>query len=539
MRPKVLAALMLVLAQFAPAQQLPDQDRSLLPVAVEFATFRASGGLTTLEVYLEVPSASKIFKENGRNYLKELATAVLLKHRGQIVEFADASLRDATSRALRSEETITGRVAFTVRPGEYDLQVVVEDRGSVAFDQTFAVNVPTYSYNSLDISDIVLARQVSWSGRVATTSRLGLKVTPAVPVVFGQNKAWIWYMLEIYGLSPQDTITLSSSVMGDSAAVVAPKAWRVAAPANTFTQRGALLLGNTSPGNYRFMVEIAAAGDTARQMAEFTIVPGDTAATDSDATDTLTAQGGALESALGHLSKRDLKNMADDFKRTWRSFDARRFSSQDSDEQQSRITALADRLEGVSAGELVDRWQLVRLLDAGRARRKGLSARAQLVLKNGPPQVVRIAPATFVQSESQLWVYGDDGPIYFLVDIDGRGTFEEVDGEKVPLLLLQSIAAFDSYIDSATAGRDTPPDSVTTSQPVDSTDAAIDSDIEPGIEPGIDDGIDSAVGAGDATPDSLVVQQPADSISIDSTDVLMPVDSTLVPSDSTALVNRD
>ncbi|MCH8327112.1 MAG: hypothetical protein IID15_01140 [Candidatus Marinimicrobia bacterium] len=436
MRTRYLTLALLALTCVASAQREPYADRQILPVAVEFATFRASGGLTTLEVYLEIPSPEEIYAIYGPRYIKELATAVLLKHRGQIVAFADATLRDETVTSRRSAATgdaITSTALLTARPGEYELQVVVEDRAGIAFDQTFAVTIPAYSYNSLDLSDLVLARAVGWASKVAATSRLGLDVTPAVPPVFKQNRAWIWYMLELYGLSPEDTVIFSTSIVSDSGTVVEPQPWQIPVPANTLAQRGVLLFENAPPGDYRFVVEVVAAGDSATQVAHFTIA--DSLAPD----DTL--------SALAGLSKRDLKKLAADFSQVWRRFNDRGFASLESHEQHSRIAGITDgmdsgsAMDSVSVGDLIDRWQMVRLLDAGRTRRMGLSAGARLVLSHGLPQAVRIAPATFSQSESQLWIYGDDGPIYFLVDIDGNGTFGEVDGEQIPLFLLQSLAA--------------------------------------------------------------------------------------------------
>ncbi|MCH7575900.1 MAG: hypothetical protein IIA59_12365 [Candidatus Marinimicrobia bacterium] len=468
MRPNYLPALLLATAHMALAQPLPPApahaDQQALPVAVEFATFRAGRGMTTLEVYLEVPSPEEIIAAYGSQYVKELATAVLLKHRGQIIEFSDATLRDGSRRSRRSGratgDAITSTTSLTAKPGEYDLQVVVEYRGGIAFDQTFSVTLPAYSYNELDLSDLVLARQVGWASPVAATSRLGLNVTPAVPPVFEQNKAWIWYMLEVYGLSPEDTVTLSISILNDSGMVAGPRLWQVPVPANTLAQRGALLFEHAPPGDYRFVAQIVAAGNSATQMAAFTI--GDSLA----AEDTL--------AALATFSKRDLKNLAADFKQVWSRFNARGFASAGSDEQLNRIGVLTTVMEGVAAGDLIDRWQLVRLLDAGRTRRRGLSARARLVLKHGPPQAVRIAPATFSQSESQLWIYGDEGPIYFLVDIDGRGTFAEVDGEQVPLFLLQSLAMAGS--DSMSVTGAPPTVAVDTSAPIDSMIAPVPAD---------------------------------------------------------------
>ena len=309
-------------------------------------------------------------------------------------------------------------------------------------------------------------------------------------------------MLEVYGLSPEDTVTLSISILNDSGMVAGPQLWQVPVPANTLAQRGALLFEHAPPGDYRFVAQIVAAGDSATQVAGFTI------ADSLVADDTL--------ATLADISKRDLRNLAADFKQVWSRFNARGFASAGTGEQLSRIGALTTGMEGVATVDLIDRWQLVRLLDAGRTRRMGLSARARLVLKHGPPQAVRIAPATFSQSESQLWIYGADGPIYFLVDIDGHGTFAEVDGEQVPLFLLQSLAMAGS--DSVSATGASPAVAGDTS-------AAIDTVIVP-----------AAADTTLAPPDTTAAATAADTTLAppDTTAAASAADTTFAPPDTTA-----
>ena len=423
MRPEALLGLLL-----AAGPAFGQDAAPTLTMAVDFGSYRAARGQTSLEIYLEVPREGLTYHPQGRVWRVDLAVAHLLKFEGQIIEFSDVSLADRRTAADTARGSITSTTTLTVPPGNYALQVVIDDGHGATLDKTFPVKVPAYAGDRLDMSAIQLARQINWAGPVAATSRLGLQIVPAVERSFPAGAAWLWYLAEVYGLSPEDTVALAVAVVRDSA-VVAGDAWHVPVPANTVAERGALLLSGLEPGEYVLSLEAAAAGDTLRRTVSFNILAADSAVV----TDTLTA--------WEKLPRRQKRALAEAFGALWPKFNSRRFRSFSAEEQHARISAAADTLAMISLDELLARWELVRSLDRGRPRRQGLSAQARLLLRQGPPQVIRVAPATYSQHEVQLWRYGADGPLYFLADRSGRGDFVELQGTDVPLYLLQSATA--------------------------------------------------------------------------------------------------
>ena len=400
----------------------------MLNMAVDFGSYRAARGQTSLEIYLEVPREGLAYHPQGRVWRVDLAVAHLLKFEGQIIEFSDVSLADRRTAADTARGAITSTTTLTVPPGSYALQVVIDDGHGATFDKTFPVDVPAYAEDHLDMSAIQLARQINWAAPVAATSRLGLQIVPAANRSFPADNTWLWYLAEVYGLSPEDTVAVAVTIVRDSA-VVAGDSWHVPVPANTFAERGALLLSGLEPGEYLLSLEAAAAGDTLRRTVSFNILAADSAVV----TDTSTA--------WEKLTRRQKRALADAFGVLWPKFNSRRFRSSNAEEQLNRITAAADTLASLSLDELLARWDLAQSLDRGRPRRQGLSAQAQLLLRQGQPEVIRVAPATYRQHEVQLWRYGANGPLYFLADQSGRGDFIELDGTLVPLHLLQSATA--------------------------------------------------------------------------------------------------
>ncbi|UCD38876.1 MAG: hypothetical protein JSW54_05190, partial [Fidelibacterota bacterium] len=251
---KVLAGLILGLTQLQAGEITFDLATGL---------FRGPGGLSRLEVYLGIDREQITFEQSRGRYSAHLAGVVLVKRHGQIVDFTELSIDDEVqSLEYSSVGTIAHQTAFTLAPGRYEMQVVLEDRQGNQSERSMEIQIPPIQELELAVSTIELAALIRRSGGPKDFLKKGLAVWPNAGAVYHDRQPLLWYYAEIYGLTPLDTVEISSTISGQDGAVVAQTSKRTPSPSLVLQEWGALNLSLLDTGDYRLGLTATVNGAT-------------------------------------------------------------------------------------------------------------------------------------------------------------------------------------------------------------------------------------------------------------------------------------
>lgn len=266
-----LVAITAVLPLAAPARQVATDDEVKVS-AVRF--YRAEASLTQVKAFVQVP------------------LAVLTRSpEGNLVYRVGVQLKDSTGLMLAEEAWplqhapglqepgafTVNMIEFTIRPGKYRLEAIVEDSVSGRKLQT---GTDLIGYPSRpEASDLVLSplmRQyvadsqpsaTEWkSGQILVTSIAQVSLNPAKP---GGSR--IFYLMEAY-TTAADSGTMQVTIR-DSAGkqIVQTPPARVQLAAGGGQLRGQLNLEGLPPGRYGLTVAVTLGGTTTDRTAMFTM----------------------------------------------------------------------------------------------------------------------------------------------------------------------------------------------------------------------------------------------------------------------------
>ncbi len=374
------------------------------PVAIAWGTFRASSGQTRLEVYLGLDRSVLDWQEDGDQQVARAAAVVMVKRRGAIIAFKELQVVD---RRPQAPGRIPKQATFTLQPGKYDLQVVAEDWQGSLVDTTLALEITGWGRQGIQISSLQPAYLISPNTTQPEFVRQGLMVLPNAAGDFDDHNPLLWYYTELYGLTPQDSILLETTIARDSQEVSISEPRMFASAALTLREWGAVNLSGYEPGAYRLELRATVNDDTVSVGAEFQVLPVDT----------------TRDSSLADI------DLAPGLAAVWPRFDPLRYQQADSAIQAQllarTVTRLARKAERDSATyleELSAHWPLARQYDPGWADAGLLSERGRVILLYGLPTAIQRYPAGGSRGAYQVWEYaasGSDGVIVFS-DLTGR-----------------------------------------------------------------------------------------------------------------------
>ncbi len=191
------------------ASATPAYYQTDVPGTLVFGTysagFRGEKGKTRLEVYTGVPLSEITFNQKDSNRVASVERSVALfdqKWR-EVGRAKDVfSLSDSIATNKGAGAFIPDVKSFDLMPGDYHLAVQVTDQTShriQVYRQT--VRVDNYGQDSLHISDIELAGQITQATEPDPFVKNGLRILPMPSRAYRQNQGLFLYC-EVYNLKP-------------------------------------------------------------------------------------------------------------------------------------------------------------------------------------------------------------------------------------------------------------------------------------------------------------------------------------------------
>ncbi len=397
-----------------------------LPFDLDLGLFRAEGNRSRLEVYLGLDRRWVTYERERGRYAAHLAGVVLLKQRGQIVQFREMTIDDVVDYLDHGPHgVILKQAAFILTPGSYDLQVVVEDRQGNRSDSTLQVDVPGYGGRELEVSTIQLAGLVRRSAGPKEFFKRGLTVWPNAGSIYDDDRPLLWYYAEVYGLTLLDTVEIRTGVWQNSTEVISLGSRRTPSPSMVFCDWGAVNLSALTAGDYHLSLTIAVDGDSISALKPFRVVREAPAPSDSG-------------DVLMGLSPAGLTDFARGLRLLPTELDPQRFRSTDSTGQRRMVEDAAREVayglvqdSSLHTGELLRRWRQVKAYDRDRRR---LTEQGRTIFLYGPPAAIETFPATSIMREHQIWTYtyadstdpsgqASRTGLFVFVDREGYGEF--------------------------------------------------------------------------------------------------------------------
>gem|GEM_PF-6575883 len=556
-----------------------------LPFELDLGLFRAEGNRSRLEVYLDLDRRWVTYKREGGRYAAHLAGVILLKQRGQIVHFREMAIDDVVDHLEDgSQGAIPIQATFSLTPGSYDLQIVVENQQGNRSDSTLQVEVPRYGGLELEMSTIQLAGLVRRSAGPKEFFKRGLTVWPHTGGIYDNDRPLLWHYTEVYGLTPLDTVEIRTGVWQNGTEVISLGPRRTPSPSLVFSDWGAVNLSALAAGDYRLSLTITVDGDSISALKPFRVVR--EAPVPSDSSD-----------VLAGLSPAGLTDFARGLILLPTELDPQRFRSMDSTGRRQIVRDAAREVahglvqdSSLHIGELLRRWEQVKAYDRDWRSRRRLTEQGRTMFLYGPPAKIETYPATSVLREYQIWTYtyadstdpsGPDGLSgtgqFVFVDREGYGEFAlvhatapgavqnedwrrelswvpvQVDKQAIPAVevieeeaaaaVVDTVRAEPASVDSLAVPAAEVGEKGAVSAPVDTTQAepaSVDSLVVPATEVGEEGAVSAPVDTTQAEPaliDTLTTpgpQVPQDTLIMDTSAVrLVPSDTVTV--DTTAV----
>ena len=371
-----------------------------LPFELDLGLFRAEGNRSRLEVYISLDRQGVTYERERGRYTAHLAAVVLLKQRGQIIHFRELAIDDAVDNLDDGPRGMIFRQAtFSLAPGSYDLQVVVEDRQGNRSDSTLQAEVPGYGGPGLEISAIQLAGLVRRSGGPKEFFKGGVTVWPDARSVYDNDQPLLWHYTEVYGLTPLDTLEIRTGIWRDSTEVISLGPRRTRSPSLVFSDWGAINVSALAAGDYRLSLTITADGDSISALKPFRVVWEAPAPSDSG-------------DVLAGLSPAELTGFARGLGLLPTELDLRRFRSMDSTGRRRMVEEAAREVvrgpgqdSSLHTGELLRRWGQVKAYERDWRSHRRLTEQGRTMLLYGPPAAIETYPATSALREYQIWTY--------------------------------------------------------------------------------------------------------------------------------------
>jgi len=171
---------------------------------VDYATFRASDDMNVVEVYFMIPRNLFKFVPVGDKFQSTILIRVALAQRDTVVAMDQWIIIDQKTDSSRaaSSQKIPEISSLQVRPGVYQLITVVADTNTqTKYKQEIQINVPAYSGNILQVSDIHFGSQISKTENSNKFSKyFGYDIIPNASSIYGVKNPVIFSFCEVYHL---------------------------------------------------------------------------------------------------------------------------------------------------------------------------------------------------------------------------------------------------------------------------------------------------------------------------------------------------
>lgn len=394
-----------------------------IPFALDVGIFRAEGGLTRLEIYIEIDRQRLTYEQEDGRYAAHLGEVVLLMQQGQIVDFRELVIDDYLGDiGSGSVGVIVKRAVFNLAPGTYDLRVVVEDNLGNRSSSTRRVSLPRYRDTVLRMSSILLSNMIQRSTVQSEFLKRGLMIRPNVGAVYDDNRPLLWHYTEVYGLVPRDTFEIQATIWQDSAEVIMPITKLYTTSTMIFNDWGAINLSTLAGGEYSLVLTVIMGDDTSSVTKQFTITRGMLVTDDSS--DVLTSFSAAeLTDFTGALSL------------IQPNLDLQRFNSADSTDRLQMVRDAAGKIElkfvqdpSDYLANLVHRWEYSRTYGMDGSGKGQLTDQGRIILLYGLPDIIDAYPAIGALRRHQIWTYDNAdsaGQVVFM-DLEDNAEFSMV-----------------------------------------------------------------------------------------------------------------
>lgn len=404
---------------------------------VDFATFRASDEMDVVEVYFMIPRNLFKFVPIGDKFQSTILIRVALAQRDTVVAMDQWIIVDQKSDTVRaaSSQKIPEISTLQVKPGIYQMITVVADTNTrVKYKQEMQINVPAYSGNTIQISDLHFGSQISKTEKNNKFSKyFGYDIIPNASSIYGVKNPSLFSFCEVYHLryDPNSAGTYKTryTVTDLNQKEILKSEWKSKAkPGDSAVEINGLNISSLESGLYNLNFECMdeQSGQTATYKKRFYMVKEEKRDLLSSAYD---------EEILKNLSKKELDEKFGPMKFVASETEIKMYRKSDLSGKRQIIARFWDRRDNSPQTPINEARQEFedRLKYANEqfrtARQAGWKTdMGRVFIIYGPPSEVERYPSSLEKKPYQIWTYNDieGGIIFAFVDKTGFGSMELV-----------------------------------------------------------------------------------------------------------------
>lgn len=206
------------------------QEGGELPFFVDTASFQAldDSGKSYVEIYILLSSKSLKFQEEQGEYLARLGIKAAIWDKAGEEKWSRQWRKEilvSSAESLERGSSILDIAGLIIEPDFYDLSVHLKDElsgdsGSVGGE----LYVPTFLADTLSISQVELALEITPSEEKGDFVKNGLRVLPNSTRIYGPKAPILYFYVELYGLllgaGIDSTYTIQQEILDPSGELV-------------------------------------------------------------------------------------------------------------------------------------------------------------------------------------------------------------------------------------------------------------------------------------------------------------------------------
>ena len=252
-------------------------------INIDYCRFKAEDGDAYLEIYLEIPRLEVLHVADSAGWYGSVRFAVDISSERELLATDNWRIGDRITdiSSTDSLQKIVDLRTYKLSPGIYDITLTAIDSLSRrTWNESFAIDISDFLENRLTVSDIEIANYLLPAGLIEKYDRSNFALIPAPNLVFGAQKPYFYYYLEIYppaDISSKYEFTIQRMILSN----IGGKQFAVESlPELTFEQEQAsfadvdsVSLAGLQSGSYTFAIQVVSSrGDTATQSKRFWIM---------------------------------------------------------------------------------------------------------------------------------------------------------------------------------------------------------------------------------------------------------------------------
>jgi len=183
--------------------QLPAQEIQFIPLAVDYATFKAPDKDTYLELYLSFYQKDLRYIQTDSGYVAKYKASAFIYQQDSLINQITRTYNNVVAdlNKITNNRQFIDLFLFQLPPGKYSAKFLVDDLISHGIGEYIIdIEVPNYNNSEFSMSDLEICSQISKPIKKNIFTKNTLQVIPNPSCSFGVQLPVLYYYAELYNV---------------------------------------------------------------------------------------------------------------------------------------------------------------------------------------------------------------------------------------------------------------------------------------------------------------------------------------------------